>query len=116
MLERAGYRVLLARDGEEALTTYRNNQVWISAVLLDFGLPKINGKEVYLKLTELNPNIKVLVVSGYLNPETFAGTPSSAAVDFLQKPFMSDELVDKLDRLLHRPPTNLELPPPTRED
>ncbi|MGH7770519.1 MAG: response regulator [Candidatus Binatia bacterium] len=105
MLERRGYRVLLARDGEEALTIYSNNGRYISAVLLDFGLPKLNGREVYLKLKDLDPNVRVLLVSGYLSPEELSEIAPVGALEFLQKPIMPDDLLAKLDTLLHRPPS-----------
>lgn len=105
VLEHGGYRVLLARDGEEALTIYRNNRAWISVVLLDFGLPKLNGTQVYLKLKESDPKVKVLIMSGNLSPEGLSEIEPFAALDFLHKPFMPDELMGKLDTLLSRRPS-----------
>jgi two-component system cell cycle sensor histidine kinase/response regulator CckA len=105
VLERRGYRVLFARDGEEALTVYRNNRSYISAVLLDFGLPKLDGREVYLKLKDFDPNVRVLLVSGYLSPEELSEIEPVGTLEFLQKPIMPDDLLATLDRLLHRPPS-----------
>lgn len=105
MLQRLGYRVLLAKDGEEALTVYGNNRGHISAVLLDVGLPKLDGKKVYLKLKDLDPNVRVLLVSGYLSPEDLSEIAPVGALEFLQKPIMPDELLATLEKLLHRRPS-----------
>ncbi|MBI4529071.1 MAG: response regulator [Deltaproteobacteria bacterium] len=105
MLERRSYRVLLASDGAEALTVYRNNRSYISAVVLDLGLPKLGGREVYLRLKDLDPNVRVLILSGYTSPEELSEMAPVGALEFLQKPIMPDDLLAKLDTLLHRPPS-----------
>lgn len=107
MLERRGYRVLLAGDGAEALTIYSDNRPDISVVVLDFGLPKLNGREVYAKLKSSDPNVKVLLVSGYLSPEELLEIDPVTPLEFLQKPIMPDELLAKLEKLLHQPPSAL---------
>jgi DNA-binding response OmpR family regulator len=104
ILQRSGYRALFASDGEEALTVYRDNRSFISAVLLDFGLPKLDGREVYLKLKACNPKVRVLLVSGYLSSDDLSEIAPVGFLEFLQKPIMPDELLATLHKLLHRPP------------
>jgi DNA-binding response OmpR family regulator len=105
VLERRGYGVLIAMDGEEALTVHYNYRQVISAVVLDYGLPRLDGRQVYLKLKELNPSIRVLIVSGYLDSDALAGIQSFAGTEFLQKPFLPSDLVNKRETLLQRPLT-----------
>src|SRR5687768_10062735 len=69
VLSRHGYRVLAASDGEQAIEAYRFYKPRIDAVLLDVGLPKTTGWQVLLKLKEENPDVRVVVASGYLEPK-----------------------------------------------
>ena len=65
LLERAGYVVLSALDGAEALDLFRRGSDAIALVVLDVVMPGMNGKDVYGKLKEYRNNVKVLFVSGY---------------------------------------------------
>ena len=65
LLERAGYAVLSALDGAEALDLFRRGSDAIALVVLDVVMPGMNGKDVYGKLKEYRNNVKVLFVSGY---------------------------------------------------
>jgi PAS domain S-box-containing protein len=64
-LERMGYRVLIAHDGLEAIQVYREHQANVSLVLMDVVMPKLGGREAFLELKRLNPQIKVLMATGY---------------------------------------------------
>lgn len=104
VLEDCGYRVLVAHDGEEAVRRYEDDRESISAVLLDLRLPKMDGVAVCLKLKELNPKVKVLITSGNPDPIALASIKRLEGMGLLQKPFMPDDLVARLDALLHPPP------------
>ena len=68
-LVRHGYQVLAAADGKKALEIYRHYKQNIDIVLLDTGLPKIGGQDVLLKMKNENPDLKVIITSGYLDPK-----------------------------------------------
>src|SRR5581483_6989035 len=69
ILESAGYRVFTASDGLEARDVYRREHEAIDLVLSDMALPKFGGWTVYLMLKEINPRVKVILTSGYLDPQ-----------------------------------------------
>jgi len=85
MLEDLGFSVLLANDGEEAVQIYTANVDEISCVLLDMTMPKMNGRECFEKLVEINPSINVILSSGYAEAEATQGMQGLSA--FLQKPY-----------------------------
>ena len=65
MLEAKGYRVLLAGDGKEGIAVYKKNRDEIDIVILDMVMPYMGGGEIYDRLKEINPDIKVLLASGF---------------------------------------------------
>jgi CheY-like chemotaxis protein len=65
MLQRQGYNVLTATSGREALKVFSANP--ITAVILDYSMPEMNGCQVAAELKRLNPNVKILLLSAYLD-------------------------------------------------
>jgi two-component system cell cycle sensor histidine kinase/response regulator CckA len=65
MLEVLGYKIHSAQNGKKAIELYTQNKDMIHLVILDMGIPEMNGEQVYDGLVEINPDIKVLVSSGY---------------------------------------------------
>lgn len=89
----AGYIVLTASDGQLALEVYRRHKDEIAAVILDIRLPKTTGVEVYRKMKEINPLVKVIVASGYL-AANIPDDPNFAGVArFINKPYILSELL-----------------------
>jgi len=86
-LERLGYTVLLASDGEEAIRVYRENRDAVAGVILDMTMPKLTGKETIHGILSVNPKAKIIVASGY----TAEGNPKDliqeGVRDYLQKPY-----------------------------
>jgi len=85
MLEDLGFSVLLANDGEEAVQVYTANVEKICCVLLDMTMPKMDGRECFEKLIEMNPSIKVIMSSGYSEAEVTRGMQGLSG--FLKKPY-----------------------------
>jgi CheY-like chemotaxis protein len=65
LLENIGYTVIEAADGEEAVTKFRKYMDDIDLILLDVVMPKLNGRDVYRRIRETNPDAKVIFMSGY---------------------------------------------------
>lgn len=65
VLESSGYRVILAEDGQDAVTKFMENRERINLVMLDMIMPKKNGKEVCAVVRKMDPRMKVLFTSGY---------------------------------------------------
>lgn len=101
-LERVGYEILDAEDGESAVALFRDVHGSIGLVLLDLSMPGIDGVETLRRLRRVRPDVRVLMMSGYDEPVSVAGFEGLA---FLQKPFLPGELREKVAELL----------PPARE-
>ena len=65
ILELGGYKVLTAANGKQALDVYSSKRDKISLVILDLIMPEMGGKVCLEKLLEIDPNVKILVSSGY---------------------------------------------------
>jgi PAS domain S-box-containing protein len=90
---REGYRVLTATDGEKALEIYERHKQTIDAVLLDVGLPKIAGEDILRKMKQENPAVKIVISSGYLEPELKSKIDQAGVKHFLQKPYLPDDVL-----------------------
>ncbi len=101
-LERRGYNVMKASSGAEAAEILRSQGHRISLVLLDWSMPGKSGEEILPELRKIRPDVKVIVSSGYSESEiqrAFAGQEIAA---FLQKPYTSAVLVDKVTTVIRR--------------
>lgn len=87
-----GYGVLTAADGRECVETYQRRMAEIDAVLLDMVMPVLSGHDAYLQLLALNPNVKVLLCSGFKQDQRVVDILSLGAVGFVQKPYSLSDL------------------------
>ncbi|MCK4836520.1 MAG: response regulator [Candidatus Aminicenantes bacterium] len=100
MLEKMGYRILSASNGESALDIYNKKWQDISLVILDLIMPNMNGGEIYDRLKTINPEAKVLLSSGYgLNGQA-AEVMKRGCDGFIQKPFDIKELSRKVREII----------------
>jgi len=101
-LTRAGYEVLAAADGAEALRVSGECEGVIHLLLTDVVMPGLNGAELAARITALRPGIAVIYMSGYPgNALSGKGVPSSSE-DFIQKPFTPDGLCRTVNRILKK--------------
>ncbi len=98
-LEKAGYEVLAADDGDTAVALFRDNPD-IAAVVLDLTMPRQGGLETLKKLRQLNPSVPVLLMSGYSHEELTERFGQSGFAGFLAKPFPTADLVAAAERML----------------
>jgi len=102
LLENLGYTVLSEKGGKEAIATYQKDQDRIDGVILDMIMPVMGGSETYDRLKAINPDIKVLLASGY-SIKGLAETILAKGCDgFIQKPFDVKELSQKLREILDK--------------
>jgi PAS domain S-box-containing protein len=100
MLEKLGYQVLIARSGNEALEQYRQHRDRVAMVILDLIMPGGGGGEIYDRLREVNPGVRVLLSSGYsLNGEARAIVERGCR-GFIQKPFNLKDLSQRVREVL----------------
>ncbi len=100
ILERLGSMVLAASSGEEALSIYEKHGEQIALVMLDMSMPGLGGKETFRRLSALDENVKVLVMSGYDEGTGLDGLKKEEVLGYLQKPFRLQGLKDKLVEIL----------------
>jgi PAS domain S-box-containing protein len=98
LLAKLGYRVLLAGDGSEALEVFRQHGNEIDLILLDLGMPVMDGAECFRKLKELSPEVRVLIASGYSDADKVEGLLADGALGFLHKPFSAEHLSRAISR------------------
>jgi PAS domain S-box-containing protein len=99
ILDRLGFEPMSAVDGESALEIYRNEGQSIRAIVLDMAMPKMNGRETLAELQKIDPDVKVVLSSGYGEASTTA-LAEEGKVLFLQKPYRPQDLDDRLRLLL----------------
>jgi len=103
-LQRYGYRVVEASDGEEAIAVAGRHPERIHLLLTDVVLPGMNGKELSEHLTALRPGLKVLFTSGYTADVIAHRGVLDEGMGFLHKPYSLDQLAAKVRELLSDPP------------
>ena len=95
ILQKLGYTVLKARDGKEALEVYKNNQDRVDLVILDMVMP-YNGGHTFEQLKKINSDLKIILISGYTKDYGIRELVKQGCVGFLQKPFNSKSLSQKI--------------------
>jgi len=99
MFERAGYRVLAATNGREAVTLLEAHREDVRIAVLDVVMPELSGPEAYERLIALRPDLPALFISGYAD-DTRAATRIPKGVRLLEKPVSADVLLGAVDALL----------------
>ena len=99
-LEKMGFRVLVAKSGKEAIDIANAFEGEIDAALLDMVLPDLPGKEIYMEIVKIRPNLKVIVCSGYSIDGPAQEILDCGAQDFIQKPYSLAGLSEKLYKVL----------------
>ena len=100
ILDIEGLTVISAPDGWTGIDLYREHQTEIGLVILDLSMPGMSGEATLAQLRQINPQVRVLLSSGYSQTEVaarFAGRPS---LSFMQKPFDLDQLVREVRQQL----------------
>ena len=101
-LVRAGYTVLSANSGDEALALYVQRRHEISLVILDLIMPGTGGKGCLERLLEIDPNVRVLISSGYSVDGPTRAMLEARSSDFLGKPYDGEQLLTKVRSVLDR--------------
>ena len=100
VLDKAGYTVLEAEDGEEALEIVRRHEWTIDLVISDVVMAKVDGSELARRVMSEWPGLPILLVSGYNGDEMPFSHDAAGKIDFLMKPFTPSELLHKVSSLL----------------
>ena len=100
ILTRKGCKVITAPDGETAISIFAANSRSIGLVLSDLGLPKLSGEDMLEQLRQIDPDVRVIFASGFLEPESKSNIAVAGAKDFIQKPYSSVEVLKKVREVL----------------
>jgi PAS domain S-box-containing protein len=100
MLEKAGYKVVVAENGAEAIDIFRQNAGQIVAVLLDMTMPVMSGVETLKALRDLKPDVPVALTSGFTELEALARFPVKTVEAFVQKPYKAAHLLEKINKIV----------------
>ena len=103
VLRTQGYTVLEAADGHEALTLAQANGAKIQLLLTDVIMPGLSGKTLAEWLGQVNPAVRVLFISGYINNNAVRDAMSKPGTFFLQKPFNPLDLTKKVREAIEAP-------------
>ena len=100
LFQRGGYETLTAGNGEEAVALYREHQDCIVGVLLDMTMPGMNGEETFAQLRRINPEVRVVLTSGYNEQEVTSSLAGKGLAGFIQKPYRADNLLATFHKVL----------------
>jgi PAS domain S-box-containing protein len=95
-----GYKVYTAHDGKEALSEYEKHREEIDIVLSDMGLPGMIGKDVFKHLRAINPDLKIILISGFFDPEVKSVLDKEGVNGFIQKPYSAPAVLQKIREVL----------------
>jgi PAS domain S-box-containing protein len=101
-LERAGFRVVAAGDGEEGVAALRERAGEIDAVLLDMTMPRLSGAETCHLIRQMQPELPIVLTSGYTEPDAITRFAADDVAGFLQKPFSPATLVRTIQDAVQR--------------
>jgi CheY-like chemotaxis protein len=100
VLEKSGYRVLAAAEGEAALVLYAQHRTAIKAVLADMMMPGMDGPKLVRALRQLDARLPILGMTGLIKQGPFKGLDGLDAVPLLAKPFEVEKLLEALRQTL----------------
>jgi CheY-like chemotaxis protein len=100
MLEFEDYRVITAKDGLEALSIYRQMEKKIALIILDYFLPVMDGDAVFDELKAIDPEVQVVLSSGFGEQATLGGMLARGLRGFLPKPYTHEKLIEQIRSIL----------------
>lgn len=102
MLEEMGLETLKAVDGVEGVEMFNKHHDRITAVLLDMTMPRMNGEDAFTEMCRIDPDVKVILSSGYNEQDATNRFSGKGLSGFLQKPYSAEELAAKLNGLVSK--------------
>ncbi len=100
VLQRAGFNVLTAEDGQEGVDVYTENRDDISVVVLDLTMPRMNGAEAFAAMREICSDVQVILSSGYDESDASGNFAGGRLAGFIQKPYRPMELIAKIEEVI----------------
>jgi len=102
LLQMLGFTVIDAANGKEALELYEKNAADITLVVTDMGMPVMNGYELFYKLKQLNPQLPIIISSGFGEGDIVSKIPRKEIAGLVNKPYSFNQLQDVVKEVLER--------------
>lgn len=96
ILDTVGFHSICVRDGSSGVVTYKERADEIDVVILDMNLPSMAGPDVYRAMQGINPDVKVIVASGYDEQDVVTRFGELQPTSILKKPFNAQMLIDQV--------------------
>lgn len=100
VLRSAGYQVMTAASGEEALEILKEKQNKIDLVIMDLGMPGMGGHQAMLEIHKQDAKAKVVIASGYAKGEQVQEALNAGASTYVAKPYLAEDLLKKVRNVL----------------
>ncbi|OLS18432.1 MAG: Chemotaxis protein CheY [Candidatus Heimdallarchaeota archaeon LC_2] len=101
ILQKMGHNVLhKASNGIEAIEFYEKNWQTIDVILLDVVMPKTDGLQALRKLRQINPEVKIIMVTSISSQSIVIGAMKAGATEFISKPFRLSEFAQAVNKVL----------------
>jgi DNA-binding NarL/FixJ family response regulator len=94
---------MAVRDGEEAVALFRERHPAIDLVVCDLGLPGLGGREVFFAFRSIEPGVRFVILSGFVDPSEQQELLDAGVAGFLEKPCRVEELLEVVGRVLAKP-------------
>ncbi|MDA3850601.1 MAG: response regulator [Spirochaetaceae bacterium] len=101
-LKKAGYNVLLAEDGLQAIEIFKDNQENIDLLMLDVMMPNLNGWEAYQTINRINPDVPVIFCSGYSDDILKEEYLHEVPAEIVQKPYRLNVLLERIAQVIKK--------------
>jgi PAS domain S-box-containing protein len=115
ILKGAGYTVLVAAHGGEALEVSKHQRGPIHLLISDLVMPEVGGRELATRLWETRPDLRVLFMSGYMGDDVMKQAPHGPGIGFIGKPFMPEDFIRKVRECCDGPAPKVATLPSTLE-
>ncbi len=103
LLQRLGFDVVAAGDGQEGVDLFAREPDRFRAVLMDLTMPRLDGRKAFAEMRRIRPGVRVVLMSGFNEEETVAHFLGKGLAGFVQKPFNFETLAENLQRALAEP-------------
>jgi CheY-like chemotaxis protein len=100
ILQGKGYGVISASNGVDGIQKYHAHQEEIGMVISDLGMPIMGGQELFERLKEIDPQVKMVFMTGYLEEGSKNGILHSGVKKIIHKPFRIEEIIDCIGHVL----------------
>jgi signal transduction histidine kinase len=100
MLKKMGFSVVIRTNGKEAVDFYKDHWETVDLVIIDMVMPVMNGKEAFSAMKKINPDVFVLIASGYSLDSEAQGILYQGIKGYIQKPFIMEDLRRKISEIM----------------